>query len=173
MNNSSYWKKASSKHSTLGGERSRTSLQQKGNFRYEAAAIVLVILLGLGYSYYRITKTLEFSPVKLFEKTFLEPIETIKDLRGDSKALAGYDSWIRFNCTSGVTLRNAKEFKSYVPEVGRSWFAEKYGSDPILHQTVDSYEYFVRSESAVGSIANEALLVNKKTHDYFYRTWGI
>jgi len=141
--------------------------------RFESAAIILIIIIAIWYSYYRLTKTLEFSPEKLYEKTFVEPIESIKDLNGASKATVGFDSWIRFNCPTGVTLRNAKEFKPYVAEAGRCGFAEKYADDRVLHQSINNYEYFVRSENAVNNIVNEALLVNKNTHDYFYRIRGL
>jgi hypothetical protein len=149
------------------------SAAKKSNFRYESMVIVLVVLLGIAYSYYKVSGSLEFSSAKLFEKTFVEPIESIKNLDGGSKAMVGFDSWIRFNSPTGVTLRNAKEFKPYISEAGRSFFAEKYKDDRVLQESVSNYEYLVRTKNEVGSIVNEALLVNKNTHDYFYRIWGL
>lgn len=166
MSKSEYRKNASDNHSSL--------IDMIGNIpRIESLVIVLIIILAIWYSYHRLTKTLQFSPQALYEKTFVEPLESIKDLSGTSKATVGFDSWIRFNCPTGANLRNAKEFKPYIAEVGRVWFAEKYADDRVLCQPINNYEYFVRSENNVGNIVNEALLINKSTHDYFYRTWGL
>ncbi len=148
-------------------------VRKKGHFRYEWAAIILLIAIGLVYSYFKIQKALEFSTVKLFEKTFVEPVDSVKDLKGESKSIVGFESWIRFNAPNGVTLRDAKDFKPYIAEVGRSWFAEKYEKDKVLQESIGNYEYSVRTMNTVGNVINEGLLVNKNTHDYFYRTWGI
>jgi hypothetical protein len=163
----------SKKGSLRPGDRSGNNLPQNKRFEYEYIIIPLILILGIAYSYYRITKSLEFSPIQLFEKAFVEPVGSVQDLQGDSKSMVGYDSWLRFTSTNDVTLRNAKDFKSYISEVGRSWFAEKYPGDKALQQPVSDYQYMLRTKDTIGNIVNEGLLINKKTHNYYYRTWGI
>ncbi len=135
--------------------------------------LIIIFVIGGVYSYFKMIKTMEFSPQKLFEQAFVEPVESVTMISGDSKNLLGFDSWIRFKSNSEIHLKNATDFKPYISEVGRSGFAEKYPGDRSLQQPVNTYDYLVRTEHTVGKIVNEALLINKTSHEYFYRIWGM
>ncbi len=143
------------------------------NIKYWLVPILVIVILESTYFYYCRQQSTQFSPAKLFVKEFTDPVSQLSDLKGDSNSSFGFDSWIRFKSPTPVHLRDAEQFKPSIEEVGRCWFAEKLPNDPALNDSADEYEYVVRSEHGVGQMINETLLVNKKSHDYFYRTWGM
>ncbi len=154
----------------MGNERPKASA-----FRtYIIGALVVLFSIGAVYSYFKFMKTLEFSATVLYEQAFLDPPSAVTDLSGNqNNSMVGFDAWIRFKSASAVHLHHIGEFKPELTEVGRAAFAQKYENDPSLHQSPDSYEYLVRTEHEVGKVINEAMLVNKNTHEYFYRRWGM
>lgn len=134
---------------------------------------LIVFLLGglLWYNY--VHRPPVFSPRNLFQQTFEESPDSVTDLEGGNHINLGFDYWIRFKSSIPVHLRDAKEFKPYVAEVGRNWFADKWKDERSLHDTASSYEYLTRSRYGVGHVSHDGLLINKKQKSYFYRNWGM
>ena len=70
-------------------------------------------------------------------------------------------------------MRKAREFKLDMPEVGRSAFAEIYPLDSTLVGPPNEYEYKTLTVHGVGKVVNEGFLTHTRTHEYFYRIWGM
>ena len=143
------------------------------SIKYWLIPIIVIALLVSAYSYYSRRQAEQFTPEKLFAKTFTDSPEQVSDLKGESTYNLGLDDWIRFKYPTSVHLRKAEEFKPSIAEVGRRWFEKKLPDDRALTDSADEYQYVVRSEHTISGAVNEGLLINKKSHDYFYRTWGM
>ena len=136
------------------------------------AVLVLAILGGMGYySSSVLSNKWKFSPEKVFEEAFDEPVARAEHLTGDRDPSGDFNTWLHFKYPHIPVQKNKDQWKDAMVDEGRMWFAEKYPEDKALNE-LQFLKLQRRTWNDAVSVTNEWLLVNKHTDDCYYRIWG-
>ncbi len=135
--------------------------------------VLLLLLLILG-SYYVggvMREAYTVRPAKIFRQSFTNDIQDVQELQGGGQLGSYFNVWLTFKCPKGAHLKEASRFGNSFAGQAQMWFRDReLGSDL---QNPDDLELLARSDhDSVVSIINEWLLHNKKTGQYYFRSWG-
>ncbi len=137
--------------------------------------LVIFVLLGLGglyYSYGAMQKAYTFDPEKIYAEYFTNRRDRIDELKGDGSVSSQWDIWLTFRSADIIRWQNPKLVSVERPDRPWHYFTEKFPHDKGVFNLSDleCWSYYDHPDPV--RLINGWLLHNKKTNEYWFRTWG-
>ncbi len=131
--------------------------------------IIVAAYLGLQ----AMQKAYTVYPTKVFEENFNDKLTDIKDLEGGGEISSYFNLYLKFKAPNGgAHPKHYVEYRDEFASHGQDYFQNLYPNDESLVNAND-LELSARSQhDSASTIINSWLLHNKKTGQYYFRTWG-